>query len=139
MPDPSDSNGHAGILDHIGIPVSDFARAKAFYSQALAPLGISVVMEVTAEMTGNGAAAGFGRGHKPDFWIGEDERVGRTHVAFAAQSRAEVDAFYAGAIAAGGRDNGPPGLRPHYHPDYYGAFVLDPDGHNVEAVCHRPS
>lgn len=139
MPDPSDSNGHAGILDHIGIPVSDFARAKAFYSQALAPLGISVVMEVTAEMTGNGAAAGFGRGRKPDFWIGEDERVGRTHVAFAAQSRAEVDAFYAAAIAAGGRDNGPPGLRPHYHPDYYGAFVLDPDGHNVEAVCHRPA
>ena len=139
MPDPSDQNGHAGILDHIGIPVSDFARAKAFYTQALAPLGISAVMEVTAEMTGNGAAAGFGRGRKPDFWIGEDDRVGRTHVAFAAQSRAEVDAFYAAAIAAGGRDNGPPGLRPHYHPDYYGAFVLDPDGHNVEAVCHRPA
>jgi len=139
MPDPSAPHGHAGILDHIGIPVSDYARAKAFYTRALAPLGIAVVMEVTAEMTGEGASAGFGRGRKPDFWIGEDDRIERTHVAFAAASRAEVDAFHAAALAAGGRDNGAPGLRPHYHPDYYGAFVLDPDGHNIEAVCHRPA
>jgi catechol 2,3-dioxygenase-like lactoylglutathione lyase family enzyme len=139
MPDPSDPNGHAGTIDHLAIPVSDFARAKDFYAKALAPLGISIIMEVTPEMTGAGAAAGFGRGRKPDFWIGEDSGIGRTHVAFAAATRAEVDAFYEAALAAGGRDNGSPGLRPHYHPDYYGGFVLDPDGHNIEAVCHRPA
>jgi catechol 2,3-dioxygenase-like lactoylglutathione lyase family enzyme len=135
MPDP---RGEPAILDHLGIPVSDFARSKAFYERALAPLGISIVMEVPGDLTGNGDAAGFGRGRKPAFWIGEDARAGRTHVAFTAESRAEVDAFHAAALAAGGRDNGAPGLRPHYHPDYYGAFVLDPDGHNIEAVCHRP-
>lgn len=135
MPDP---RGDAGILDHLGIPVTDFTRSKGFYERALAPLGITVVMEVPAELTGNGAAAGFGRGRKPAFWIGEDPRAGRTHVAFTAANRAEVDAFHAAALAAGGRDNGAPGLRPHYHPDYYGAFVLDPDGHNIEAACHAP-
>ncbi len=123
------------MLDHIGFGVSDYARAKAFYEKALAPLGIGVVMEVTPEQTGDHSAAGFGKDRKPFFWIGPGD-VARMHVAFAAQTRAEVDAFYRAAIAAGGTDNGAPGLRPHYHPNYYGAFVLDPDGHNVEAVCH---
>ena len=127
-------------LDHIGFPVSDFARSKAFYAAALAPLGIGVVMEVTVEQTGAGGHAGFGAVGKPFFWIGEGEALtGRLHVAFTAPDRATVDAFYAAALAAGGRDNGAPGLRPHYHPDYYGAFVLDPDGHNIEAVCHAPA
>ena len=127
------------MLDHVGIPVSDYARSLAFYTQALAPLGIGLVMEVTPEMTGNGSAAGFGSDGNPYFWFGDDGAPGEhTHVAFAADSRARVDAFHAAALAAGGRDNGAPGLRPHYHADYYGAFVLDPDGHNIEAVCHLP-
>lgn len=127
------------MLDHVGIPISDFARAKAFYAKALAPLGIGLVMEVTPEQTGNGSAAGFGSDGNPYFWFGDDGAPGQhTHVAFVADSRAKVDAFHAAALAAGGRDNGAPGLRPHYHPDYYGAFVLDPDGHNIEAVCHAP-
>lgn len=127
------------MLDHVGIPVSDFARAKAFYAQALAPLGIGPVMEVGPEQTGNCSAAGFGSDGNPYFWFGDDGKPSQhTHVAFVADSRAKVDAFYAAAIAAGGRDNGAPGLRPHYHENYYGAFVLDPDGHNIEAVCHLP-
>jgi len=126
------------MLDHIGIGVSDFARAKAFYDKALAPLGVALVMEVTAEQTGDNAAAGYGSDGKPYFWIGGGADIARAHVAFAAQKRAAVDAFYKAALAAGGKDNGGPGLRPHYHKDYYGAFVLDPDGHNIEAVCHLP-
>ena len=127
------------MLDHVGIPVSDYARSKAFYQQALAPLGIGLIMEVTPEMTGNGSAAGFGSDDKPYFWFGDDGTPGEhTHVAFATTSRAKVDAFHAAGLAAGGRDNGAPGLRPHYHPNYYGAFITDPDGHNVEAVCHLP-
>lgn len=126
------------MLDHIGFPVSDFARSVAFYDAVLAPLGARRIMEVTAEMTGGAAHAGYGV-QKPDFWIGTGDALkGRLHVAFSAESRAAVDAFYAAAMAAGATDNGPPGLRPHYHPNYYGAFVLDPDGHNIEAVCHRP-
>jgi catechol 2,3-dioxygenase-like lactoylglutathione lyase family enzyme len=127
------------LLDHIGINVSDYARSKAFYAKALAPLGVEVVMEF-------GSWCGFGRDKKPDFWIGQGVMKFQTpeqvatitpvHVSFVARSRAEVDAFYAAAIAAGGRDNGKPGLRPEYHPNYYGAFVIDPDGHNVEAVIH---
>jgi catechol 2,3-dioxygenase-like lactoylglutathione lyase family enzyme len=127
------------ILDHVGINVSDYARSKAFYEKALAPLGITVAMEY-------GKAAGFGRGPKPDFWIGEGKTSFQTeeqirvitpvHVALVARSREEVDAFYAAAIAAGGQDHGKPGLRPEYHAGYYGAFVKDPDGHNVEAVHH---
>lgn len=129
------------MIDHIGFPVSDFERSKAFYTAALAPLGYGVVMAVTAEETGAEAHAGFGAGGKPDFWIGSGGAPGalRLHVAFAAEDRATVDAFHAAALAAGGADNGAPGLRPHYHPNYYGAFVLDPDGHNIEAVCHRPA
>jgi catechol 2,3-dioxygenase-like lactoylglutathione lyase family enzyme len=121
------------ILDHVSITVSSFARARAFYAAALAPLGIREVMAF-------GNFAGFGR-DRPQFWIGEGRAAQtqpRMHVAFAAANRAEVDAFHRAAIAAGGTDNGAPGLRPHYHPDYYGAFVLDFDGTNIEAVCHAP-
>jgi len=127
------------VLDHIGIPVSDYATSKSFYERALAPLGIALVMEVTPEQTGSDYAGGFGAQGKPYFWIARDDAKGRTHVAFVAARRADVDAFHRAALAAGGRDNGAPGLRPHYHENYYGAFVLDPDGHNIEAVCHTPA
>lgn len=128
------------MLDHISFPVSDYARAKAFYTRALAPLGYGIVMEMTQQQTGHDPAAGFGAGGKPDFWIsGEGGLNRRLHVAIHAKDRATVDAFYQAAIAAGGRDNGAPGIRAHYHRNYYGAFVLDPDGHNIEAVCHAPA
>ena len=127
-------------LDHITLFVSDFARSKAFYQRALAPLGIEPVMEYEQ-------ACGFGRDRKPDFWIGTGPAsfqkpehlrpITPTHVAFAARSRAEVDAFHSAALAAGASDFGAPGIRAHYHPGYYAAFVLDPDGHDVEAVFHR--
>ena len=119
------------MLDHVGVPVSDFERSKRFYEEALSPLGYELIMEPHVY------TAGFGRSGKPDFWIGQGEPGQAFHIAFAADDRATVDAFYEEAIAAGGRDNGGPGLRPEYHPSYYGAFVLDPDGNNVEAVCHR--
>lgn len=127
------------MLDHIGLTVSDFARSRAFFDAALAPLGIGVVMEVTPEQTGGASQhLGYGSEQRPYFWIGTGgPPTGRLHVALAAKDRAAVDAFYAAAMAAGGQDNGPPGLRAHYHPTYYGAFVLDPDGHNIEAVCHQ--
>ena len=128
------------MIDHVGFPVSDYARSKAFYEKALAPLGYTLIMEVTADQTESGSrAAGFGKQGKPDFWIGgiiEGGLKGILHIAIATESRATVDAFHRAALAAGGKDNGAPGLRPHYHPNYYGAFVLDPDGHNIEAVCH---
>jgi catechol 2,3-dioxygenase-like lactoylglutathione lyase family enzyme len=129
------------MIDHVGFPVSDYARSKAFYEHALVPLGYTLIMEVTADQTGSGApAAGFGKGGKPDFWIGgEGGLTGKVHIALTADDRATVDAFYRMALDAGGKDNGPPGLRPHYHRNYYGAFVLDPDGHNIEAVCHAPA
>jgi catechol 2,3-dioxygenase-like lactoylglutathione lyase family enzyme len=129
------------MIDHVGFPVSDYAKSKAFYEKALAPLGYSAIMEATAEQTESGAAAcGFGKDHKPDFWIGgEGGLTGVIHVAIVVESRAIVDAFYKAALAAGGKDNGAPGIRAHYHPGYYGAFVLDPDGHNIEAVCHKPA
>ncbi|KAB2883949.1 MAG: VOC family protein [Pseudorhodoplanes sp.] len=128
------------MIDHIGFPVSDYERAKAFYAKALAPLGYTLIMEVEQETEKGLAAAGFGVGGKPDFWIGGEGKLDRPlHVAFAAGDRASVDAFYQAALAAGGRDHGAPGLRPHYHPNYYGAFVRDPDGHNIEAVCHAPA
>jgi predicted lactoylglutathione lyase len=129
------------MIDHIGMPVSDIARSTEFYLKALAPLGISIIMEVSAEETGHGASVGFGANFKPFFWIGDAEGLGggHVHVALAAPSRAAVDAFYRAAIAAGGKDNGKPGLRPHYHENYYAAFVLDFDGHNIEAVCHAPA
>ncbi len=118
------------MIDHVGVAVSDVAKSKSFYRAALAPLRYTVIMELDD-------AAGFGIPPRPDFWIGKADLDGpSTHVAFHADSRAQVDAFYKAAMAAGGRDNGPPGLRPHYHANYYAAFVLDPDGHNIEAVCH---
>lgn len=128
------------MLDHIGLAVSDIGRSRAFYEQALEPLGIVLIMQIPADVTESGGQAlGFGSNGKPYFWIGDNERVGEgTHVAFTARCRAEVDAFHAAALAAGGEDNGAPGLRPHYHEHYYGAFVHDPDGINVEAVCHTP-
>jgi catechol 2,3-dioxygenase-like lactoylglutathione lyase family enzyme len=124
------------MLDHVGIEVSDYARSKAFYEAALAPLGVKLLMEFES------AAAGFGEdtehGPIPYFWLGSHGRsVTRAHIAFAAGGRDAVDAFHAAALAAGAEDNGAPGPRPIYHPNYYGAFVLDPDGNNVEAVCHR--
>lgn len=127
------------MLDHIGLPVRDFAASKAFYSAALAPLGICLLMEKTFDIDGGGDGyAGFGR-DRPQFWIGTGSAfTGRLHVAFSAADRAAVKAFYEAALAAGGRDNGAPGLRPHYHANYFGAFVLDPEGHNVEAVTHLP-
>ena len=124
------------MLDHIGIAISDFERSKTFYDCALAPLGIGLVMAVTAEQTGDHPAAGYGSDGKPYFWFGGGKAPGHAHIAFVTDARAKVDAFYKAALAAGGTDNGAPGLRPHYHKDYYGAFVLDPDGHNIEAVCH---
>ena len=136
------------MIDHVGMPVSDLARATEFYVKALAPLGYGIVMEVSAAETGRGAAIGFGppgaaqdfQSGKPSLWIGEGEPLkGRIHVAFLARSRAAVDAFYRAALDAGGKDNGKPGLRPHYHANYYGAFVLDLDGNNIEAVCHAPA
>jgi catechol 2,3-dioxygenase-like lactoylglutathione lyase family enzyme len=125
-------------LDHTSLSVSDYAAAKAFYTAALSPLGISVQMEMSKEVAGFGAA-GFGTAGKPFFWLaGGGKTTPAMHLAFGANSRAEVDAFYKAAIAAGGKDNGAPGIRAHYHPHYYGAFVLDADGHNIEAVCHKP-
>jgi catechol 2,3-dioxygenase-like lactoylglutathione lyase family enzyme len=127
------------MLDHIGFAVADFDRSKSFFEAALAPLGISLLMALTAEQTGADSHAGFGADGKPFFWIGNDKTASTAvHVAFAARDRAAVKAFYEAALAAGGRDNGAPGLRPHYHQNYYGAFVFDPDGNNIEAVCHRP-
>ncbi|RYF19458.1 MAG: VOC family protein [Comamonadaceae bacterium] len=127
------------MIDHIGIAATNFGKSRAFYAQALAPLGYALRMEVTAEQTGAGAHAGFGAEEKPEFWVGEGPALQtHVHVAFRAQTRAQVDAFHAAAMAAGGRDNGAPGIRAHYHPNYYGAFVLDPDGYNIEAVCHAP-
>ena len=120
------------MIDHVAAKISDIEQGKSFYSNALAPLGYSVQMEFPD-------AAGFGTGEGiPDFWIGTNEERGATHVAFSAKDRAAVDAFYEAAMAAGGKDNGAPGLRPHYHENYYGAFVHDADGNNIEAVCHRP-
>jgi catechol 2,3-dioxygenase-like lactoylglutathione lyase family enzyme len=121
-------------LDHVGINVSDYARSRDFYERALAPLGVSLLME-PAE-----GHCGFGTGGKPWFWIsvGRESVSRNVHVAFAAPDRAAVDAFHAAALEAGGTDNGAPGVRELYHPDYYGAYILDPDGNNVEAVSHRP-
>jgi catechol 2,3-dioxygenase-like lactoylglutathione lyase family enzyme len=128
------------MIDHTGVNVSDFESSREFYAAALAPLGYEVLLEFDASVTGSGSVAAFGEPEKPDFWIGQGEvNTPRIHVAFRTDTRQRVDAFYEAALSAGGRDNGAPGLRPHYHPNYYGAFVLDPDGHNIEAVCHRPA
>jgi catechol 2,3-dioxygenase-like lactoylglutathione lyase family enzyme len=124
------------MIDHIGLSVSDYGRSKAFYIKALEPLGYQMLIEVQG-------FAGFGLGKNggpiASFWIHEDKSkvVPGAHVAFAASDRKSVDAFYEAAIKAKGTDNGKPGLREMYHPHYYGAFVLDPDGYNIEAVCHQ--
>jgi catechol 2,3-dioxygenase-like lactoylglutathione lyase family enzyme len=123
------------MLDHLGIDVSDYDRSKAFYAAALKPLGLEVLMEPVPN------ACGFGDPEKrmPFFWLYDRDEVNKgVHVAFSAPDRATVDAFHTAALGAGATDNGGPGVREIYHPDYYGAFVLDPDGNNVEAVCHRP-
>lgn len=120
------------IIDHIGIAVSDYDRSKQFFCRALAPLGIELVVEVEGW-------AGLGKGGKAEFWFGAgDQKQSPMHIAFIADTRDQVRAFHAAALAAGGTDNGSPGIREIYHPNYFGAFVLDPDGHNVEAVCRRP-
>jgi catechol 2,3-dioxygenase-like lactoylglutathione lyase family enzyme len=121
------------MIDHVALNVSDYPRSRAFYEEALAPLGYRVVMG-----SDEWKAAGFGtEPDRPEFWIRQESPVGASHVAFHCEERAPVDAFHAAALAAGGADNGGPGLRERYHPTYYAAFVLDPDGNNVEAVCHR--
>jgi catechol 2,3-dioxygenase-like lactoylglutathione lyase family enzyme len=123
------------LIDHITFGVSDFARSVRFYDLAFAPLGVKRLFDVPLERTGGIPVTGYGN-DRPCFWIAEaDATRGKLHIAISAQSRLAVEAFHREALAAGGRDNGAPGLRPHYHPDYYGAFVLDPDGHNIEAVC----
>ena len=120
------------IIDHFGLAVSDADAAKTFFSAALAPLGITMLTETHGWV-------GFGRDDKPEFWFGVGDAVATPmHIAFAAQSRQQVDDFYAAALRAGAQDNGQPGIREIYHPNYYGAFVIGPDGHNIEAVCHRP-
>ena len=119
------------ILDHIGLPVSDYEKAKSFFAAALAPLGISIVKEVHGW-------AGLGRDGRPQFWFGEGAAAPKPmHIAFAAEDRSQVRAFHEAALKAGAQDNGPPGVREIYHPHYYGAFVIGPDGHNIEAVCHQ--
>ncbi|MFL4471070.1 VOC family protein [Tateyamaria armeniaca] len=124
------------MIDHITIGVSDFDRSTAFYDQALAPLGVSRMFDVPEEHTDGVKVTGYGD-DRPWFWLAEEHATrGLMHIAFQAKRQADVDAFHAAALRAGGADNGVPGLRPHYHADYYAAFVLDPDGHNIEAVCH---
>jgi catechol 2,3-dioxygenase-like lactoylglutathione lyase family enzyme len=124
------------MIDHTGVTVSDPVKSRRFYEGALAPLGYAQLMEVPIEHTGGRIVVGYGVAPKPDFWIASGTPTDRIHIAFRADNREQVDAFYKAALEAGGRDNGPPGPRPHYHAGYYGAFVLDPDGHNIEAVCH---
>ncbi|MBW3661145.1 MAG: VOC family protein [Gemmatimonadetes bacterium] len=119
------------MIDHVTLNASDYARSREFYRKALAPLGWRVEMEFDEEI-------GFGVDGHPFFWLRCGEAASPVHVAFRCADRARVDAFHAAALKAGGEDNGVPGLRPHYHDNYYGAFILDPDGNNIEAVCHRP-
>jgi catechol 2,3-dioxygenase-like lactoylglutathione lyase family enzyme len=121
------------VIDHVGLGVSHLDQSRAFYQQALDPLGYQLLLE-------RDGSVGFGRDGKPDLFIYVNRPLsGPTHVAIASPDRATVQAFHAAGLAAGGRDNGPPGPRPQYHQDYYGAFILDPDGNNIEAVCHRPA
>jgi catechol 2,3-dioxygenase-like lactoylglutathione lyase family enzyme len=120
------------MLDHMAIGVQDLAASRGFYEAALAPLGFGVVMD-------SDRAVAFGPPARPIFWLrGDREPAARVHIAFQADTRDHVDAFHASGLAAGGEDNGKPGLRPNYHPHYYGAFLYDPDGNNTESVCHTP-
>lgn len=128
------------MIDHLGIAVGNHAASKAFYLKALTPLNIGVIMEVAkAESGAPSDYTGFGSNNKPFFWIGEGKVASTMHLCFTAETRAQVDAFYDAAIKAGARDNGKPGLRAMYHPNYYGAFVIDLNGVNLEAVCHKPA
>jgi len=126
------------MIDHTGIIVSDFEKSKKFYTEALNPIGYRLLLEFPSSVTGSTNVAGFGEPPKTDFWVAQgtpnDPRI---HVAFRVGKRSLIDAFHQAALTAGGRDNGAPGPRPQYHPNYYGAFVLDPDGHNIEVVCHE--
>jgi catechol 2,3-dioxygenase-like lactoylglutathione lyase family enzyme len=125
------------MIDHMGINTADFPKSKGFYDAVFAALGGSLMMTVPVEYTGGKGVIGYGRDH-PVFWVTEADKQSSQHVAFTARTRAEVHTFYAAALATGGRDNGGPGLRPEYRPTYYAAFVLDPDGNNIEAVTHAP-
>jgi len=119
------------MFDHVGFGVTDYAASKAFFLKALQPLGVAIAMEGPYGL-------GIGRNGKPSLWMHQtDEKPAHLHIAFTADTRQQVDAFYRAALEAGGTDNGGPGLRPHYHANYYGAFVIGPDGHNFEAVCHN--
>lgn len=120
------------LFDHLGIGVDDFEKSKAFYKQALAPLGFEILSEGE-----NWARVGkAGQGH---LWFGTYRpKPAPIHIAFIAETREQVNAFYTAALGSGGKDNGAPGVREQYHPNYYAAFVIDPDGHNIEAVCQRP-
>lgn len=140
------NNYQVSVIDHLNIGVSDADRSRDFYEKALAPLGLKLIYSIPPEQAeaggeqakAKGTLHGFGTEHKPLFWILGDVRVGEgMHIGFTASTRAEVDAFHAAAVAAGGTDNGAPGIR-RYHPNYYGGFILDPDGINIEAVCHAP-
>jgi catechol 2,3-dioxygenase-like lactoylglutathione lyase family enzyme len=125
------------MIDHTGVTVSNFELSKQFYREAFAAIGYELLADFPASVTGHTDVAGFGEGGKPDFWLSRGTpNHPPVHVAFRVSSRAIVDAFHQAALAAGGKDNGAPGLREQYHPNYYGAYVLDPDGHNIEAVCH---
>ena len=130
------------MIDHIGIRVKDYVKSRDFYAKALGPLGYSTLMEFTKDEMPElpfSHIGGLGADGKPDFWINpSDTPTPPTHLAFTAKTRAQVDGFYQAALAAGAKDNGPPGIRAHYHPTYYGAFVTDLNGHNLEAVCHMP-
>lgn len=125
------------MIDHTGFTVSNLARSKTFYLQTLAALGYTIRLELPQAIGFGDGDAASGDDPGGDFWISQGTpATPRTHIAFRARSKAEVQAFHAAALAAGGSDNGGPGLRPHYHPLYYAAFVLDPDGYNIEAVFH---
>ncbi len=127
------------MIDHLGLSMTNPEKSRHFYNRALAPLGYQALMQVPREHTGGKVVVGYGVPPKPDFWLTEGPvNEPRLHVAFRAENRAQVDAFYKAALAAGGTDNGAPGPRPHYHEHYYGAFVRDPDGNNIEACCHNP-
>jgi catechol 2,3-dioxygenase-like lactoylglutathione lyase family enzyme len=127
------------MIDHIGLTVSNFEKSKEFYKLALAPIGFQLLAEVPASISKTKDFAGFGEPPKPEFWIESGMlNNSQVHVAFRANSQAQVDSFYAAALSAGGRDNGAPGIRAHYHPNYYAAFIHDYDGHNIEVVCHEP-
>jgi catechol 2,3-dioxygenase-like lactoylglutathione lyase family enzyme len=127
------------MIDHTGLQVTNPVLSRKFYDQALAPLGYAVVKEIPKEFTNGLVVLGYGQPPLPDFWVIEGPaNKPHVHIAFRAETREQVDAFYKAALAAGGKDNGAPGPRPHYHENYYGAFVLDPDGHNIEAVCRKP-